>query len=153
MSMTQEKGFPTTIGKLTTLLTMLHNHDLGEKVGQKLLNNGYRFTVGKVGAMDIAKIVGAIETAAKTNHIIDSKQYREIHSLYHAILEASQGVCRGPTQIGEILRTVGLTFAVVRGPLSFQEEGDWICVCMYGTIGAPKKGFEHEVLGFSINHL
>ncbi|MCM3766893.1 HutP family protein [Neobacillus niacini] len=151
--MAQKNGLPTSIGKLTTLLTILQNHDMAEKVGLELLNHGYRYAVGKVGAMDVAKIVGAIESTAKNNHIIDPQQYREVHSLYHAIIEASQGVCRGPTQIGEILRTVGLTFAVVRGPLSFHEAGDWICVCMYGTIGAPRKGFEHEVLGFSINHI
>ena len=151
--MAQNKGFPVTIGKLTTLLTMLHNEEMGRQVKRQLAENGYLYTVGKVGTMDIAKIVASIETAAKTNNIIDSTRYRESHSLYHAILEAIQGIGRGTTQIGEILRTVGLTFAVVRGKLAIEEEGEWICVCMYGTIGAPKKGFEHEVLGFGINHI
>ncbi|PNB66901.1 transcriptional regulator, partial [Pseudomonas sp. FW305-BF6] len=78
--------------------------------------------------------------------------YREVHSLYHAILEAIQGVTRGHLQLGGVLRTVGLRFAVVRGkPYKNANEGDWIAVALYGTIGAPIKGSEHESAGLGIN--
>jgi len=155
MSVTQKKPFPSSIGKLTTLLALLCDYEYGEEIEKQLKKNGYRYAIGRVGAMDMAKVIAAIETAAKVNRVIDDKYYREVHALYHATLEAIQGVGRGTTQVGDILRTVGLTFAVVRGPLSAhqKEEGEWICVSMFGTIGAPKKGYEHEVLGFSINHI
>lgn len=157
MQVTGQQGIPSTIGKLTALLTMMHDHAMGADIVRKLEADGYRHTVGKVGSMDSAKVIAAIETAAKNNRVIDEKRYRETHGLYHAILEALQGVSRGTPQIRDVLRTVGLTFAIVRGPMSTEQdqpdEGEWICVCMYGTIGAPKKGFEHEVLGFGINHI
>lgn len=52
------------------------------------------------------------------------------------------------------MRTVGLRFAVVRGkPYSNQAEGEWIAVALYGTIGAPIKGLEHEAVGLGINHI
>ncbi|MBP0726959.1 hut operon transcriptional regulator HutP [Bacillus sp. RG28] len=110
--------------------------------------------VGKVGTMDSQKIVAAIETAAKSNGLINGNVYREVHALYHAILEAIQGVTRGHLQLSGILRTVGLRFAVVRGaPYRNKEEGDWIAVALYGTIGAPIKGSEHESAGLGINHI
>jgi hut operon positive regulator len=49
---------------------------------------------------------------------------------------------------------VGLRFSIIRGnPYDSPEEGDWIAVALYGTIGAPVKGLEHEVVGLGINHL
>ncbi|KAI7256820.1 hypothetical protein KC345_g10921, partial [Hortaea werneckii] len=88
------------------------------------------------GAMDMIKVIAAIETAAKNNNIIDSNSYREVHSLYHAIIETIQSIGRGIVQFGDILRTVGLTFAIVRGKMSgsVEHEGEWIAVCAYGTI-------------------
>lgn len=143
-----------SLSKLTILLPLLQDHEWKETVEHHLTGHGYRYTIGKVGAMDLMKVVAAVETAAKRNHIINDEHYREVHALYHAIIEAIQGVGRGTMQFGEILRTVGLTFAVVRGPLNDHEvPGDWIAVCLFGTIGAPKKGFEHETLGFGINHI
>jgi len=145
---------PFSLSKLTILLPLLQEHEWLSSVEEELVARGYRYTIGKVGAMDLMKVVAAVETAAKRHHIIDDQKYREVHALYHAIIEGIQGIGRGTLQFGEILRTVGLTFAVVRGKVpEYHGEGEWIAVCMYGTIGAPKKGFEHEVLGFGINHI
>ena len=146
---------PFSLSKLTILLPLLQEHEWQKLIEAELQAQGYRYTLGRVGAMDLMKVVAAVETAAKRQGLIDEQQYREVHALYHAIIEAIQGVGRGTMQFGEILRTVGLTFAIVRGPLYEQAAatGDWIAVCLYGTIGAPKKGFEHEVLGFGINHV
>ncbi len=136
-------------------MPLLQDHEWQKPIEAELRARGYRYTLGRVGAMDLMKVVAAVETAAKRQGLIDEQQYREVHALYHAIIEAIQGLGRGTMQFGDILRTVGLTFAIVRGPLYDQpvESGDWIAVCLYGTIGAPKKGFEHEVLGFGINHI
>ncbi|HWO97174.1 MAG TPA: hut operon transcriptional regulator HutP [Bacillus sp. (in: firmicutes)] len=143
-----------SMGKLTSLLVLLHNSELGKEIEQEIISRGYQYTVGKVGAMDLSKIVSAIETSAKSNGIINANSYREIHALYHAILEAIQGISRGTVEFGDILRTVGLTFSIVRGNIDFSGYGgEWISVCVYGTIGAPKKGFEHDALGFGFNHI
>jgi hut operon positive regulator len=153
--MLNPSGAPMPIGKLTMLLTVLQDHEWRQVVEQELTAKGFRFTIGRVGAMDMNKVVAAIETAAKNNKIIDSDKYREVHALYHAIIEAIQSVGRGVVQFGEILRTVGLTFSIVRGKMTgtVEHEGEWIAVCVYGTIGAPKKGFEHETIGFGFNHI
>ncbi|MCJ7806800.1 MAG: transcriptional regulator, partial [Clostridia bacterium] len=29
----------------------------------------------------------------------------------------------------------------------------WLAVVLYGTIGAPIKGYEHETIGLGLNHL
>lgn len=127
---------------------------LTEEEEQINLNENVVWCVGKVGTMDSQKIVAAIETAAKQNGVINGALYREVHSLYHAILESIQGVTRGHLQLGGVLRTVGLRFAVVRGkPYKNANEGDWIAVALYGTIGAPIKGSEHESAGLGINHI
>ncbi|MBU8689687.1 MULTISPECIES: hut operon transcriptional regulator HutP [Priestia] len=143
-----------SMGRLTSLLVLLHNTELVEGIEKEINERGYSYTVGKVGAMELSKVVAAIETSAKTNKIINAQSYREVHALYHAILEAIQGVSRGTLQLGDILRTVGLTFSIVRGKIEFSGKSDeWISVCVYGTIGAPKKGFEHDTLGFGFNHI
>ncbi|RUL51900.1 MULTISPECIES: hut operon transcriptional regulator HutP [Lysinibacillus] len=114
----------------------------------------WKSCTGKVGAMDAHKVVAAIETAAKKSGVIHPDIYRESHALYHAIIEALNGVTRGQVQIGTVLRTVGLSFAVLRGnPYESEHEGDWIAVSLYGTIGAPIKGSEHETIGLGINHI
>ena len=90
----------------------------------------------------------------KSKKLIQPNLYREYHAIYHAIIEALNGVTRGNNLIGTVLRTVGLQFAVVRGnPYKNGEEGDWIAVAFYGTIGAPVKGLEHESIGLGINHI
>lgn len=145
-----------SMGRLTSLLVLLHNTELAEGIEKEINERGYSYTVGKVGAMELSKVVAAIETSAKTNNIINAQSYREVHALYHAILEAIQGVSRGTLQLGDILRTVGLTFSIVRGKIEFsgsRSSDEWISVCVYGTIGAPKKGFEHDTLGFGFNHI
>lgn len=118
------------------------------------LPNDWKRCVGKVGSMDSQKVVAAIETAAKREGIIRAEGYRETHALYHAIMDALSGVTRGQVQLGSLMRTVGLRFSVVRGnPYDDEQEGDWIAVALYGTIGAPVRGSEHETIGLGINHI
>ncbi|OQP05658.1 transcriptional regulator [Geobacillus sp. 46C-IIa] len=141
------------IGRLALLLAML---DEGEKgpVLHRLEALAWRYCQGRVGAMELQKIVAAIETAAKRHGVVDGGLYREMHALYHAILEAVHGVTRGQVELGDLLRTAGLRFAVVRGtPYEQPKEGEWIAVALYGTIGAPVRGLEHEAVGLGINHI
>ncbi|MED2973985.1 hut operon transcriptional regulator HutP [Fictibacillus sp. B-59209] len=144
MSLAEQK----LIGKLAMLYVLDESHQ--SKVGEL----GWLHCTGKVGSMESNKVVAAIETAAKKNQIINGGVYRETHALYHAIMEALHGVTRGQVQLGTVLRTVGLRFAIVRGqPYEQPEEGEWIAVALYGTIGAPVKGLEHEAIGLGINHI
>lgn len=138
------------IGKYACLLAL----DEEVSLNGLPIPDDFTYCVGKVGTMDLQKIVAAIETAAKNEGLIDSKRYREIHALYHTTMEAIEGVTRGSVQLGTVLRTVGLRFSIVRGkPYSETEEGEWIAVALYGTIGAPVKGAEHEAFGLGINHI
>jgi len=134
---------------ISMALNLYTDEDLNE-----LKNMGYSFCRGSVGTMDPQKIITAIETAAKREKVINNS-YREEHALFHAILEAITGICRGNVDLGNIMRTVGLNFAVIRGPISnLSPAGEsWVSVVLYGTIGAPIKGFEHETIGMGINHL
>jgi hut operon positive regulator len=141
------------IGK-NALMLVLSDQEPEQEYGTIQEELHWRSCVGKVGAMEAHKVVAAIETAAKKNGIINPDVYREIHALYHAIVEAIEGVTRGQIQLGSVLRTVGLRFSIIRGnPYDSPEEGEWIAVALYGTIGAPVKGLEHEVVGLGINHL
>jgi len=141
------------IGKKALLLVLADQEPEPEN-GAVMEKLPWRYCLGKVGAMEAHKVVAAIETAAKKNGIINPDIYREIHALYHAIVEAIEGVTRGQIQLGSVLRTVGLRFSIIRGnPYDTPEEGEWIAVALYGTIGAPVKGLEHEVVGLGINHL
>ncbi|ART76002.1 transcriptional regulator [Sutcliffiella horikoshii] len=138
------------IGKYAILLAM--NGDQEEF--PVVTPSQWKSCMGKVGSMDSQKVVAAIETAAKREGIIKSDGYRETHALYHAIMDALSGVTRGQVQLGSVMRTVGLRFSVVRGnPYEELEEGDWIAVALYGTIGAPVRGSEHETIGLGINHI
>ncbi|WP_406946330.1 hut operon transcriptional regulator HutP [Halobacillus sp. SY10] len=139
------------IGKIAMLLSALESDDLGF-ISEDLEHVSY--CQGKAGSMEVQKVIAAVETAAKRNGIIAENVYRETHALYHAILESLQGVTRGQIGVGNMMRTVGLRFAVVRGkPYDRKEEGEWIAVAFYGTIGAPVKGLEHETFGLGINHI
>ncbi|WP_261797565.1 hut operon transcriptional regulator HutP [Bacillus testis] len=139
------------IGKLAVLAAMLSEEEAA--MFQEPLNQVH-ICSGKVGSMNMSKIIAAVETAAKRTELISSHLYRETHALYHAILEALEGVTRGQLAIGETMRTVGLRFAVVRGAAyNDPREGEWLAVCFYGTIGAPVKGLEHEAIGLGINHI
>ncbi|WP_034765288.1 hut operon transcriptional regulator HutP [Rossellomorea vietnamensis] len=142
----------TRIGKNAMLLLLLDREE--EEWNRHFNELNWSYCTGKIGSMDSQKIVAAIETAAKRSDLVREDLYRDIHALYHAIMEALTGVTRGQTQLGEILRTVGLRFSVVRGtPYESEEEGEWIAVALYGTIGAPIKGLEHETIGLGINHI
>lgn len=139
------------IGKLAMSLAMA---DESERQQLQSRLEGLQTCEGKVGSMNMQKVISAVETAVKRNGLIKENIYRETHALYHAILEALEGVTRGQLAIGEMMRTVGLRFAVVRGEAYKDEvEGEWIAVAFYGTIGAPIKGLEHEAVGLGINHI
>lgn len=140
------------IGRLSFLL-LLNEAEESTQV-EELERDGWKVCLGKVGSMDAHKVVAAIETASKKSGVIQSEGYRESHALYHATMEALHGVTRGEMLLGSLLRTVGLRFAVLRGnPYESEAEGDWIAVSLYGTIGAPIKGLEHETFGVGINHI
>ena len=142
----------SSLGKTALLITLTEGNETEDYVSGAR-KKGFEVVTGKVGSMDVQKIIAAVETAAKREGLIDDN-YRSQHALYHAILDALQGLGRGPLQLGNILRTVGLRFAVVKGPRTLEDLGDlWIAVSMYGMIGAPIKGHEHEVCGLGINHL
>ncbi|RBW70854.1 hut operon transcriptional regulator HutP [Bacillus taeanensis] len=135
------------IGRHAILLVLESEEDV-------LRELNWKSCVGKVGSMESNKVVAAIETAAKRHGIINGGVYRESHALYHAIMEALHGVTRGQVQLGSVQRTVGLKFAVLRGnPYENEEEGEWLAVSLYGTIGAPVRGSEHEAIGLGINHI
>jgi len=46
-------------------------------------------------------------------------------------------------------------FVVLKGPMDTTKKnlGEWISVVIYGMIGAPIKGFEHEAIGLEINNI
>ncbi|WP_053363718.1 hut operon transcriptional regulator HutP [Bacillus sp. FJAT-27251] len=139
------------IGKLAILLASLSEEELNQFKPDLAQVS---FCQGKVGSMNMQKVIAAVETAAKRNGLIHDSLYRETHALYHAIMEGIEGLTRGKPAIGEMSRTVGLRFSVVRGkPYSESGEGEWIAVAFYGTIGAPVKGAEHETVGLGINHI
>ncbi|WP_110114017.1 hut operon transcriptional regulator HutP [Bacillus sp. CGMCC 1.16541] len=141
------------IGKNAILLAFTNEE--GELLlKEELTKLNWSYCQGKVGAMELQKIVAAIETSAKRQGIVNADVYREMHALYHAILEAVHGITRGQVELGGLLRTAGLRFSIVRGrPYEKQAEGEWIAVALYGTIGAPVRGFEHEAIGLGINHI
>jgi hut operon positive regulator len=146
--------FNNPIGKNALLLVLSEEETADNAVAALVAKPGWKCCTGKVGSMDSDKVVAAIETAAKKTAIIKQDLYREAHALYHAIIEALEGVTRGQIELRAVLRTVGLRFSVVRGnPYINPEEGDWIAVALYGTIGAPVKGLEHEVVGLGISHI
>ncbi|CAD2072350.1 hut operon transcriptional regulator HutP [Phocicoccus pinnipedialis] len=138
-------------GKFASLVA-LTDEDTARSLMPEFKN--FRVITGKVGTMDLKKVIASVETAAKREGLINGDFYRETHALYHAIVEAIQGVTRGDLAVGDIMRTVGLEFSIIRGePYAEDSEGEWLAVCFYGTIGAPIRGKEHEALGLGINHI
>jgi hut operon positive regulator len=137
------------IGKIALLMAM----DDGDMDNLKEFYEKKNYVIyrGQAGSMDAKKIVAAIETAASREDII-RENYHEEHALYHAIIEALSGYCRGQVMLGEVLRSAGLTFTIVRGTLieDDQSSGNWIAVVLYGQIGSPRRGFEHEAVGMGI---
>lgn len=138
---------PDTIGRLALLAVL---SEAPERV--TALAPYHRVVLGHVGTMDVQRVIAAVETAARREGLI-APGYSEEHALYHAILEALHGVGRGQLGFGNLLRTVALRFAIVRGPRLSGDDTEWIAVALYGTIGQPVKGNEHEVVGLGINHL
>ncbi len=140
-----------SIGKIATLMALGSDCD-AKSIRKKAESGGYKVFKGRVGSMDSAKIFAAIETAAKKEEII-RPLYREEHSIYHSILDAYSAICRGQEGLGTVLRTAGLVYSIVRGPRIPEEmnDGEWVAVVLYGNMGAPTKGYEHEVIGLGIN--
>lgn len=140
-----------SIGRVAILLALSSERNINEIKG-KAEEKGYRVYRGCVGSMDSSKIFASIETAAKKVGLIELT-YREEHSIYHSILEAYTAICRGQEGLGTILRTAGLVFSIVRGPriAGDYNDGEWIAIVLYGNMGAPTKGYEHEVIGLGIN--
>ncbi len=142
------------IGK-TAIMFALAGGEIEEQIKWEAAKNGFSLIKGRVGSMNTEKIFAAVETAAVRENLIEKDHYRQTHALYHATLEAFLGICRGQLGLGNMLRTVGLIFTVAKGPRSIEQRGDgeWLAVVLYGTIGAPIKGYEHETIGLGINHL
>jgi len=141
------------IGRLTILL-LIASMEEEQKMLKKILALGYKACIGKAGTMNSKELIAAIETTAKREGIILSNNYREEHALYHTSLNALKGLCRGEIGIGNFLRTIGVKFVILRGSLNTKQKdelGEWISVGIYGMIGAPIKGFEHEAIGLDIN--
>lgn len=144
----------TTIGRVAIAIAVEEDKEKLKSLIKKANRLGYQVMAGHVGSMQMEKVIASIETGARREGLI-SNVYREEHSLYHAIIEALEGICRGQLNLGDALRTVGLSFSVVIGPKNVgrKEKGDWLAVVLYGTIGAPIPGFEHEAIGMGINHI
>lgn len=141
------------IGRNAILLAMLED-DESSVIKNQLSKQEWKYCIGKVGAMELKKVLAAIETAAKREGLVDGHVYREMHALYHATIEAMYGITRGQIELGGLHRTAGLRFSVVTGePYDQKGEGKWIAVALYGTIGAPIPGHEHETIGLGINHM
>ncbi len=142
------------IGKLTILL-LISSEKEEEGFLKKVSDLGYKVCIGKAGTMDSREIIAAIETTAKREGIFSAGCYREEHAVYHTALSALKGLCRGEVGIGNFLRTVGVKFVILRGPMDTDRSdlGEWISVGIYGMIGAPIKGFEHEAIGLDINSI
>jgi len=136
----------------TAILIVTAGEEQREQLIAQAKKDGFRLCTGRVGTMNAEKVISAVMTAAKRENLWDPDSFREEHALYDATMEALNGICRGQLHMSEVLRTVGLNFAIVRGPMG-NNKGEWVAVCLYGTIGAPIKGFEHETIGLGINHI
>jgi len=141
-----------TLGKLAIRIAVADDEQERFRLIDQGKKSGFKICIGKVGTMNAEKVISAVMTAAKRDGLWDSGSFREEHALYDAAVESLNGVCRGQPVVNDVLRTVGLTFSVVRGPMK-SSDGEWVAVCLYGTIGAPIKGFEHETIGLGINHI
>ena len=142
------------IGRLTISL-LISSEEEEKELLKKISSLGYKVCQGKAGTMDSKELIAAIETTAKREGIYQTGCYREEHALYHTTLNALKGLCRGEIGIGNFLRTIGVKFVVLRGPIDTTQSdlGEWVSVGIYGMIGAPIKGFEHEAIGLEINNI
>jgi hut operon positive regulator len=142
------------IGRLTISLLISSGEEEKELL-KKASGLGYKVCQGKAGTMESRELIAAIETTAKREGIFKAGCYREEHAVYHAALNALRGFCRGEIGIGNFLRTIGVKFVVLRGPIDTTRSdlGEWVSVGIYGMVGAPIKGFEHEAIGLEINNI
>ena len=142
------------IGRLTISLLISSGEEEKELL-KKASGLGYKICIGKAGTMESSELIAAIETTAKREGIFKAGCYREEHAVYHAALNALRGFCRGEIGIGNFLRTIGVKFVVLRGPIDTTRSdlGEWVSVGIYGMVGAPIKGFEHEAIGLEINNI
>lgn len=144
------------LGKIAVLLA-LAEEDEEQLVMDLIKKRGYTFIKGHVGTMDPKKIFSSIEVGAIKEGIIKN-YYHDEHALYHATLEALNGYCRGQIGLESVLRSTGLTYSIVRGNLQYDEKNTastkpWIAICLYGKIGSPRKGFEHDAIGLGVNSI
>lgn len=144
----------STLGSIAIGIAIAGAGEEAEKLISEARKLGYKAIRSQVGSMSMDKVIAAIETASRREGII-SDTYHQEHALYHAIIDALLGVCRGQLELGNIVRTVGLSYSVVCGPIKCDcnREENWIMVVLYGTIGAPIKGFEHEAIGLGTYHI
>jgi hut operon positive regulator len=142
------------IGRLTISLLISSGEEEKELL-KKASGLGYKVCQGKAGTMESRELIAAIETTAKREGIFKAGCYREEHAVYHTTLNALRGFCRGEIGIGNFLRTIGVKFVVLRGPIDTTRSdlGEWVSVGIYGMVGAPIKGFEHEAIGLEINNI
>jgi len=142
------------IGRLTISL-LISSKEEEKELLKKASGLGYKICMGKAGTMESRELIAAIETTAKREGIFKAGCYREEHAVYHAALNALRGFCRGEIGIGNFLRTIGVKFVVLRGPIDTTRSdlGEWVSVGIYGMVGAPIKGFEHEAIGLEINNI
>jgi len=142
------------IGRLTISLLISSGEEEKELL-KKASGLGYKICIGKAGTMESSELIAAIETTAKREGIFKAGCYREEHAVYHAALNALRGFCRGEIGIGNFLRTIGVKFVVLRGPIDTTriDLGEWVSIGIYGMVGAPIKGFEHEAIGLEINNI
>lgn len=139
----------TSLGKMAITIAIADEEKRTQLIAEARKRN-YRICVGKVGTMNTETVVSSILTAAKREGLWDSKSFREEHAFYDTVIEAFNGICRGNPALGNVFRTVGLFFVVIRGKIN-ETDGEWLTICMYGTIGPPIKGFEHEAIGLGMN--
>jgi hypothetical protein len=84
--------------------------------------------------------------------IAENKEKEELIKKYKDVgFEIITGSA-GSMELGEVLRSTGLVYTIVRGNLLQEDKssGDWLVVVLYGQIGSPRRGFEHEAIGMGI---
>ncbi|MFZ5641991.1 MAG: HutP family protein [Bacillota bacterium] len=140
------------LGKIALKLTLADDEAEIAAITARAKGFGYLVCTGKVGSMDLQNIIGTIETMARKNKVVNEGVVEQ-HALYHAIYECCSGFMRGSLTLGGTLRTLGSRFAIVRGKIPGDVKREWLAVAMYGTIGSPSKGFEHEAAGLGIIHI
>src|SRR6056297_3608333 len=126
------------IGKIAIRISIADKEEKKSLI-EKYSKKNYHILTGHAGSMDSKNIIAAIETAAMREDFI-RENYREEHALYHATMEAFTGYCRGQIELGEVLRSTGLVYSLVRGNLVMDDKasGSWISVVLYGEIGSPR---------------